>query len=230
MILLTGTSRPFGDGHSAIHKQPVNGALFCSVLGLPGDDVADPRFHGGADRALHYYPEEHYQFWAHYWQSLGLAAAPTPFEAGAFGENLCGQGWTEHTVCVGDRFRLGGTLLEVSEPRCPCHKLNTRFDYGHMALQVQLTHRCGWFFRVIEEGEIDSGDTLERVERDPRGLTLARCNTILYGQPFHREDLTLLAEHPRLTAVWKNHARRWIETGIGGDWHKRLFSHPATSQ
>ena len=223
VTLYTGTPKPFENDTSAIEKTAVCGNAVLTPTGLEGDDVADHRFHGGSERALHYYPTEHYQFWRHHWQALKLPTSTTPLQPGAFGENLSLEGFMETDVCVGDRFQLGEVLLEVSEPRCPCHKINSRFGYEQLALLVQLTGRSGWFFRVIKEGVIKPTDTLELVERDARRLTLAECMKILYGQSQSSSDLQRLIDHPKLTEVWKSHARRWLETGQTADWSRRLF-------
>ncbi|SDJ32477.1 MOSC domain-containing protein YiiM [Ferrimonas sediminum] len=230
VTLYSGKSAAFGAETSAIHKTAISLPRYCSPLGLAEDEVADPRFHGGSERALHYYPAEHYPFWEQMWQSLALTPSPTPFQGGAFGENLSETGWTERNVCIGDRFRLGEVLLEVSEPRCPCHKINTRFNYSQLAMLVQLTGRSGWFFRVITPGEIKQGDSLKRVHQDERSLSVARCMEILYGQQRQPEQLKRLTEHPKLTQVWQNHAIKWLENEQAADWSRRLFGHPTTSQ
>ncbi|MGL5975026.1 MAG: MOSC domain-containing protein, partial [Aeromonas sobria] len=139
---------------SAIHKQPISAPVRCTFAGLEGDEQCDQRHHGGPDRALHYYPADHYLWWQTWQTALGLPAPRTPWQPAAFGENLSGLGLTEAQACIGDVYRLGEALIQISQPRSPCFKLNQRFGYGQMSQVMQLNGRCGWLLRVLEEGMI----------------------------------------------------------------------------
>ncbi|MBK5933956.1 MOSC domain-containing protein [Rhodovulum imhoffii] len=142
IVLLTGSIAPLpgGDAHSGIDKTPVTRPLALGLEGFEGDEQADRRVHGGVEKAVHHYPFEHYATWR---KELGDLAPLTP--PGAFGENLSSTGLTETTVAVGDIFRLGGALLQVSQGRQPCWKLNLRFDVPDMAQRVQKSGRTGWY-------------------------------------------------------------------------------------
>ncbi len=137
---------------SAIDKHEAGHPLWCSFSGLEGDEQSDKRHHGGPDRALHYYPADHYPWWKTWQTALGLPAPRASWQPAAFGENLSGLGLTEAQACIGDVYRLGAALVQISQPRSPCFKLNQRFGYSHLSQVMQLTGRCGWLLRVLEEG------------------------------------------------------------------------------
>ena len=138
---------------SAINKQAVDKPLWCSFSGLAGDEQSDQRHHGGPDRALHYYPADHYPWWQTWQRALGLPIPRTPWQPAAFGENLSSLGLIETQACIGDVYRLGEALIQISQPRSPCFKLNQRFGYAHLSQVMQFNGRCGWLLRVLEEGE-----------------------------------------------------------------------------
>ena len=144
--VLAGKTVTFAHGaNSAIDKQVLSERQHATELGFTNDEQGDPRFHGGIQKALHIYPSEHYPVWQ---QELGDKDI---FQsAGAFGENLSSSGITEQSICLKDKVRIGSTLLEVSQGRMPCWKLNVRFDQNDMARRLQDTLRTGWYFRVLE--------------------------------------------------------------------------------
>ncbi|MGL5707381.1 MAG: MOSC domain-containing protein, partial [Aeromonas sp.] len=188
---------------SAIDKQPISAPVRCTFAGLAGDVQCDPRHHGGPDRALHYYPAEHYGWWQTWQSALGLPAPRTPWQPGAFGENLSGIGLGEVQACIGDVYRLGEALIQISQPRSPCFKLNQRFGYGQMSQVMQLTGRCGWLLRVLEEGMIAPGAAMELVDRPYPDLTVKRTADILFNQVRNEADLLLLLENPALSPNWR---------------------------
>src|SRR5690606_15630671 len=145
---------------SAIAKTPRSGPVRIGELGLDGDEQGDRRVHGGVDKAVHHYPFEHYARWRAELGPLPVLAAP-----GAFGENLSSAGLDESNVCLGDRYALGSVVLEVSQGRQPCWKLNDRFGVRDMARRVQDTGRTGWYYRVLQPGVARAGDTLQLLER-----------------------------------------------------------------
>lgn len=214
---------------SAIDKHVAGNPLWCSFSGLEGDEQSDQRHHGGPDRALHYYPADHYPWW-HNWQAaLDLAAPRTPWQPGAFGENLSGLGLTEVEACIGDVYRLGEALIQISQPRSPCFKLNQRFGYGQMSQVMQLNGRCGWLLRVLEEGTVAPQETMELVDRPYPALTVKRTADILFNQLRDEADLLLLLENPALSPNWRQHAANWLEHGVVADWRRRLLG-PAEFQ
>lgn len=189
--LLAGRSVPFRRGeHSAIAKTPVSGPVAVEWLGLAGDEQADREFHGGPEMAVHLYPADHYPHWRSVIGDHPLLAAP-----GAFGENIAASGLTEEIASIGDRFRLGTALLEISQPRQPCWKIEHHFGQRGMVADILKTGRCGMYFRVIEEGSAQAGDRLERVEGGETTWTVRRAFDALWGKPkaATRDELAELA-------------------------------------
>lgn len=210
LALLAGRARPFRDdgASSAIAKLPVSGAVRIGVLGLQGDEQADPVHHGGPDKALHHYPADHYPWWR-----TRLGEHPE-LAAGGFGENISTLGLTERDVCLGDRFRLGGATIEVSHGRQPCWKLGHRFGDPSLAAQVTATRASGWYYRVIEPGEARAGDRLTLVGRVLPEWNVARLFALLIGgghkQEGARDALAWLAELPLLAEAWRERARELL--------------------
>lgn len=204
--VLTGRALPYTrpGSWSAIAKQPVEGPVQVHREGLAGDEQGDRRVHGGPDKAVHLYATEHYPLWRG-----ELGARPVLGAPGAFGENLSTQGVTEADVCLGDRLRIGGALLEVSQSRQPCWKLNDRFGVPDMALRVQQTLRTGWYCRVLEPGSLQAGDAITLIARPHPDWPLLRLIELLYHRPLDRELLTQVRDLP-LVPSW----RRMIETRL----------------
>lgn len=158
--LCIGQPKPFrGEETSAIYKRPVEGRVEIGSLGIAGDAVADPKHHGGPEMAVHHYPHDHYPMWRDF-----LGGHDLLDRFAAFGENVVATELTEKTVHIGDCFRIGSALLEISQPRQPCWKIEHRFARKGMIKHILKTHACGWYYRVIEEGEAEAGDAIERVE------------------------------------------------------------------
>ncbi|MBA2408501.1 MAG: MOSC domain-containing protein [Gammaproteobacteria bacterium] len=188
------------EGHrSAIVKSLVRKRLRLDSGGLEGDEQADLSAHGGADRALHYYPSEHYAFW--------LAAFPRhaeKFAPGTFGENVSAAGFTEKNVQIGDAFRIDSAILEISVPRNPCWKLNHRFEIPSFSRQVQNERRSGWFFRVLGPDALQLGDACTRIQSTPSGMTLAALWDIYLAQRPDIDSLRAARDLPALVASWKH--------------------------
>ena len=216
--LLTGRVQPFTrpGTQSAIDKQPQQGQLKVSTLGLHGDEQGDLRVHGGVEKAIHHYPLEHYARWAD-----ELGAHPLLTQPGAFGENFSTTGWSEHDVCLGDRIRVGTALLEVSQGRMPCWKLSDRFAVANLALRVQQSGRTGWYYRVLEEGVVSAGDSLQLVERPFADWSLARLSAVLFDKQVETELLRECLALP-LVPSWRRTLERRLEKGMTEDWGPRL--------
>ncbi|EJE4694420.1 MOSC domain-containing protein [Vibrio parahaemolyticus] len=215
--VLAGKTVPYAHGaQSAINKQVLPERQHATELGFTSDEQGDPRFHGGIQKALHIYPSEHYPIWQ---QELGER---TIFQsAGGFGENISSEGVTESTICLKDKIRIGSTLLEVSQGRMPCWKLNVRFDQHDMARRLQDTLRTGWYFRVLEEGDIGAGDEIILCERPYPEWPLARIMGAVFTGCLDRKELTPLSELP-LVESWGKLVERRLETGEVEDWEMRL--------
>lgn len=218
--LRVGRARAFGPNGepSAIDKQSTAVPLWLGPQGLAGDEQGDPRHHGGPEKAVHHYAAEHYAAWR---QDLPQASA-APLQAGGFGENFSTQGLTEANVCVGDIFRVGGAMLQISQARQPCWKLNLRFGLADMALRVQQSGRTGWYYRVLEAGEVAPGDALTLTERPCPAWTLARVLHYLFVEPLDRGALEALAHLAHLSPSWRTLATGRLASGQVESWFGRL--------
>ena len=217
--LLVGPIAPFGPEGvpSGIAKRPADRPLFLGREGLAGDGQGDRKRHGGIDKAVHHYPRDHYAAWRDALGDVAILAAP-----GAFGENLSTLGMTEADVAIGDVFRLGAALVEVSQGRQPCWKLNLRFGVPDMAARVQASGRTGWYYRVLEEGLVSPGDRLERVARKTPDWPLSRLWRILYVETLDADELAAMAALPGLPEGWRRLAARRLERRAVEDWSPRL--------
>lgn len=218
--LRVGKARPLAeDGPvSAIAKAAVGEPLWLGPEGLAGDQQADRRHHGGPEKAVHHYPYDHYPFWRE-----TLPGPPQVLaESGAFGENLVTCDMTEETVCVGDILRLGGAVVQVSQARQPCRTLNTRFGVPDMARRVQDSGRTGWYYRVLEPGEVAPDAALERLERPRPDWPLVRVLRLLFREPECFDELASMAEVPELAGSWRALARKRVDTRQVEDWSRRL--------
>lgn len=219
ITLLTGRAAPLpgSDTLSGIIKTPVERPLALGPEGFERDEQADRRVHGGVEKAVHHYPFEHYPVWR---AELGdLPPLTTP---GGFGENISAAGLTETGVAVGDTFRLGGALVQVSQGRQPCWKLNLRFGVPDMARRVQKSGRTGWYYRVLQPGTVAPGDRLELIDRVAPIWTLHRLWHALYVDRMNLDELEGIAGLEVLAEGWRKYARRRLESRKVEDWSKRL--------
>lgn len=206
--VLTGKVARFTDdgATSAIAKTPVEGLYAVTWLGIAGDAQADLSVHGGPEKAIHHYPRDHYGWWAE-----RLAGQPLFDGPGAFGENISTRGLTERDVCIGDRFRIGTALVEVCQGRQPCWKQAHRFGDKRVVAMMVKSGRTGWYYRVLEEGQVTAGDELVRVTRPHPEWTVERVTGIVVaGRERDPATLRELAAVPPLADAW----RRRI-SGIG---------------
>lgn len=192
---------------TGIYKYPVSSSLHVTKTQLDGDGQADLTVHGGADKALCVYPEEHY---AHWEQALGQK-----MEAGTFGENLTVRGLLEDQVCIGDTYAIGDVIVQVSQPRQPCHKLAKRLDWTDAVLQVQETGYTGYYLRVLTEGVISKNAQVKLIAKDEAGVTVAYANQIKYHEKTNIEAAQQLAAIQSLSASWKqSFLKRLAELGV----------------
>lgn len=217
--LLVGSVQaiPGHDVKSGIVKRPVTSRLMLRKDGFETDAQADLKHHGGLEKAVHHYPFEHYESW---FELIGVQ--PVLNQPGAFGENISTTGLTEQSVAIGDRFRFGDALIEVSQGRQPCWKLNLRFGVRSMAKQVQKSGMTGWYYRVLEEGYCEMGQELELVERISPDWTLHRLWKTLYVDVLNRDELVGMAALEHLPDGWRRYAERRLQTMQVEDWSKRL--------
>ncbi len=178
-------------------KQPVSDPAFARVNGLAGDGQADLVNHGGPNKAILAYAFAHYPSW----QAL-LSGPPLP--TGAFGENFTVTGSDERTVCIGDIWRVGESLVvQVSQPRQPCWKLARRWQRKTLALEAQENGKTGWYFRVLTEGFAQAGMGLTLLERPQPDWTVARANHVMHHDKENAAAAAALAALPELSASWQ---------------------------
>ena len=219
VTLLTGVVAPLAgtDHQSGIVKSPVLAPIQVMSEGFEGDAQADRRVHGGIEKAVHHYPRDHYEAW-----QVELGPLPVLDDPGAFGENISTEGMTEETVAVGDIFRLGGAILQVSQGRQPCWKLNHRFGVPDMARRVQTTGRTGWYYRVLQTGAASPEDDLILLDRIAPDWSLRRLWHVMYVDRLNGGLLEQIAALDVLADGWRRYARRRLESGRVEDWRPRL--------
>ncbi len=191
---------------SSIAKSPVYEPVFLSKTGFAGDEVADRQHHGGSDKALHHYPYDHYDYWRARFPDHPLLGCP-----GAFGENIATRGIVESDTRIGDRFRLGEALVEISHGRQPCWKLDHRFGVksknGVMATIVR-TGKCGFYYRVIEEGMVAPDAMMELAHRGDTKWTVEHVFMLLIGgrSAAGSDELRQLRDMDILATSWRERA------------------------
>jgi MOSC domain-containing protein YiiM len=204
LAILSGKAQPFrADEQSAIAKAPREGPVAVGMLGLEGDEQADLAVHGGPDKALHHYPSDHYPFWRGV-----LGEHPLLGKAGAFGENIATLGLTEREVCLGDRFRLGSALIEVSQGRQPCWKQGHRLSNPSVVALIVAYRFSGWYYRVLEPGMVAAGNNMELVERPLPEWDIERVFGLLIGGDGADDPAALraLAGFELLATPWRTRA------------------------
>ncbi|GAB2698973.1 MOSC domain-containing protein [Paenibacillus thermoaerophilus] len=186
---------------SGICKSPVAQPVYLSCAGFEGDGQADLVNHGGPDKALCVYIWDHYPHWE---RVLGRCLEP-----GAFGENLTVSGFRESDVRIGDTFRLGDALVQISQPRQPCFKLAARYQRESMPAEVAQTGYTGFYLRVLEEGVVDpAGAVLEPVGTDPQGMTVAEAHAIMYFRKTDKDAIRKLLAVDALAQSWRQTLER----------------------
>lgn len=220
--LFTGKVKPLANTtfQSAIGKKTVVGPVKVSFSGLDGDYQADQVHHGGFDKSIHQYNAAHYLFWI---KLLGETYR-NKMVPGGFGENISSSGMDETTVCIGDRYRVGSVVLEVSQARQPCWKLNYRFGHPEISRLTQDHFKTGWYYRVLGEGELNCGDGFELLERPFPFWPLQRLLHVLYNEPLNFELVEEMMNLKPLAKSWKNTLMQRLETHKVESWEKRLYN------
>src|SRR6201990_2114708 len=159
--------------HTGVWKAPVQARQMARRLNIDGDGQGDLAGHGGEHRAVFVYQIDSYR----YWQSeLGR----NDLTYGQFGENFTVDGLPDRKVCIGDRYRIGSALFEVTQPRVTCYRVGIRMNEPRMAALLVSHHRPGFYFRVLEEGEVSAGDDITKVADGPERITVANVDALLY--------------------------------------------------
>ena len=208
---------------TAIDKLAVKEPVYLSETGLEGDECAEKRHHGGPERALHQYPLEHYHYWS---EKYG---AHIEWHAPGMGENISSEGMTEETVCLGDRFQWGEAIIEVSQPRSPCYKLNQRWGVEAFSVDMQAISRCGWLYRVIKPGMVSVDEPLTLIERVPNAMSLKAVCDIFFGDPLNQQGLEQLLAQEKLSDSRMSKVKQRLETNVVENWQFRLQGRERTT-
>ncbi|MEB5924292.1 6-hydroxyaminopurine reductase [Franconibacter pulveris 1160] len=206
-----------GSRPSAIGKVQVEGELSLTDRGLVGDQQAEKKIHGGPDRALCHYPREHYEQWAREFPEQAAW-----FVAPAFGENLSTVGLTEEHVFIGDIFQWGDALIQVTQPRSPCFKVNFHSGIGDLSGLMQEKTRCGWLYRVIAEGKVAADAPLALVSR-VSGVSVKEAAAIAWHTPFDDEQYHRLLSAAGLSASWAKTMQKRRLSGKIESFSRRLW-------
>jgi MOSC domain-containing protein YiiM len=186
---------------TSIFKSAVPGEVRVSTLNLAGDQQSDLSVHGGVHKAVYVYPFEHYEFWRQEMPGSELTW-------GAFGENFTSEGLLEGTVHIGDRFRIGSAEFVVSQPRLPCYKLGIRFGRPDIVKRFLRGGRSGFYFAVVQEGQVEAEDSIELLARDPQSITVSDIFNLYTTDAANHELLRRSSELPALPESWRDHFRK----------------------
>ncbi len=192
---------------TGIFKEPVEGRVMLGKLNLDGDGQADLVGHGGIYKAAYAYPVENYEYWK---RELGR----TDLAFGQFAENFTVEGMPEDEVHVGDVFRVGGALVEVTQPRVPCYKLGIKMGVRGFQKTFLASCRVGFYLRVLEEGEVGAGDALDRIRTDPERMTVREMCRLLYFDPENLQGARKALRIRALSPGWRqSFEERLAKTG-----------------
>jgi len=181
---------------TGIFKQAITQKVRVGKLNIEGDQQADLTVHGGVNKAVYAYPSEHYGHWKAERPDLS-------FEAGVFGENLSVTGMWEKEIAIGDIFRIGTTILSITSPRMPCFKLGLKMGDPHFVRDFLKAGRSGFYFKVVEEGEIEPGVMIEQIGEDGYGLTVDEVVRLYTTEKSNQELLQKAVDAPSLPEDWK---------------------------
>lgn len=182
---------------TGIFKEPVDTRVMLRATNLEGDGQADLVGHGGPDKAAYVYSKENYDYWA---KELGRTDFAT---ASQFGENFTVTGMTDEIIAVGDVFRIGTALVQVTQPRVPCFKLGARMGIDGFQKQFAASLRVGFYLRVLEEGDVGAGDAIVRTVEDPVGMTVRDMMNLLYFDPDNVNDAKRALQIEALSPGWR---------------------------
>lgn len=180
---------------TGIFKNKVAGPAQVTSFNIEGDQQADLTVHGGVDKAVYAYPVEHYDFWKKERSDLH-------FEPGLFGENLSITGLDETDTCIGDVFEIGSIVLSVTSPRMPCFKLSIRMNDPGFVRDFMKAERNGFYFKVLQEGIIEAGDTIKKISQDGHNLTVQEVIQLYTTRKSDKDLLKKAVDSPSLPEDW----------------------------
>ena len=193
---------------TGVYKDPVTGPRRVRKLNVDGDGQGDVAGHGGEQRAVFVYQMDSYRYWE---RELGRS----DFVYGQFGENFTIEGLNDDEVCIGDRYRIGTTLLEVTQPRVTCYRVGLRMDDPRIPALLVSHRRPGFYFRVLEEGDVQAGDEIVKVAAGPEQMTVAEVDALLYLPGHPRQHLLRALRIPALSPGWQSSFRALLEGDAG---------------
>jgi MOSC domain-containing protein YiiM/ferredoxin-NADP reductase len=196
--------------HTGIWKDPVAGRCRAGRLNLEGDGQGDLAGHGGEHRAVFVYQIESYRYWE---QRLGR----TDLVHGQFGENLTVEGLPDDVVCVGDRYRIGSALFEVTQPRVTCYRVGIRMNEPRMPALLTSSGRPGFYFRVLKEGDVGAGDEIVKIGEATERMTVSQLNALLYEPGHAREALERALRIQALSAGWRASFEALLQSRSSGN-------------
>ena len=185
---------------TAIYKTPVKGRVALRTLNLDADRQADLTVHGGEAKAVYCYPLAHYAYWKE-------QLPDREFPLGVFGENFTADGLTEDSVHLGDRFSVGSAEVVVTQPRLPCYKLGVRFESDEMVKRFLVSRRTGFYFAVVREGEVGSGDEIRLVGLESNAVPVSEITRLYVAKKFSKQDFDVFRRISSVEAL----PERWKE-------------------
>ena len=183
--------------NTGIFKKPVLGRIGLRSLNLDGDQQADLTVHGGPFKAVYAYPSEHYPYWRKELPDLD-------FPWGMFGENFSTEGLLEDALHVGDRFKIGSSVVMVRQPRLPCYKLAAKFKRDDILKRFLLSGRSGFYFSVEQEGEVEAGDSFKPLDANESGVTIAEVVQLFVREKHNRGLLQRAIDTAELPQDWRD--------------------------
>jgi ferredoxin-NADP reductase/MOSC domain-containing protein YiiM len=192
---------------TSVWKSSVDGRRMVSRLNLQGDAQADLAGHGGEDRAVFVYQMDSYHYWERF---LGR----DDFTFGQFGENFTVEGLPDNEVCIGDRYRIGGAEFEVTQPRVTCYRVGIRMNEPRMPALLVANRRPGFYFRVLQEGEVGAGDEIVRITDGPERMSVAEVDVLLYLPGHTSEQLHRALQIPALTKGWQSSFEAMLQQDV----------------
>ena len=195
---------------TAVWKHPVEGPRMVRKVNIDGDDQADRKAHGGEHRAVFVYQIESYRYWE---RELGR----NDFVNGQFGENFTVEGLSDEEVCIGDRYGIGTAVFEVTQPRVTCFRVGIRMNDPRIPALLVSHHRPGFYFRVIEEGEVKAGDEIVKLASGPEEMTVVEIDSLLYLPGHPRQQLLRALRIPALSEGWQGSFRALLDQAGNGN-------------
>ncbi len=219
LAIYAGKISQFDNFKTAIFNTRLENSHKLTFNGFESDEVADTKHHGGPERALHQYPLEHYDYWRK------IYPEQTEWFAPGMGENISSIGMNEQNVCIGDQYQWGDAIIEVSQPRSPCFKLNKKWGVETLSERMQQESRCGWLYRVIKEGSVNCKLPLFLIHREANAMTVAQTCEHFFHNPLNTTGLQLLVAQDKLSNSWNGAVQKRLATGELENWNFRLFNH-----